>query len=315
MIESKKAQFNFVWMFAIFAGGAILVLAIFGAMKAGDTARFQSDTEAAKSISILTDPLQAGFADGSFGKISFKQETRINNICFSENFGKNDISVAMQSDIGEEWNLAGDATSIHNKYIFSSEKNSGEDYYVLSKPFNFPYKVSDLIFLTSKNYCFLNAPDEINNEITGLNIPNVKIDNCNATNTIKVCFGGGNDCDIMVYGACNSECDSVYNTGTVVKGSNDMKYIGNLMYGAIFSDKLIYDCNVERLMYRTGKIAEELASKADLMNARNCNTNLKPDLIVWNSLTINTDASKLISLRTMANNLERKNNRELCGLW
>lgn len=315
MMESKKAQFNFVWMFAIFAGGAILVLAIFGAMKMGDTERFQSDTEAAKSISILTDPLQAGFADGSFGKISFNQETRINNICFSEKFGKNDISVAMQSDVGKKWNLAGGATSIHNKYIFSSEKNSGENYYVLSKPFNFPYKVSDLIFLTSEDYCFLNTPDEITDEIAGLNIPNIKIDNCNITNAINVCFGGGSDCDIVVYGACNSECDSIYDIGTVVKGSNSMKYVGNLMYAAIFSDKLIYDCNVKRLMYRTGKIAEELASKADLMDARNCNTNLKPDLIAWNGLTIDADASKLMLLRTMANNINKKNDRELCGLW
>ena len=38
-------------------------------------------------------------------------------------------------------------------------------------------------------------------------------------------------------------------------------------------------------------------------------------LIVWNSLTIDADASELISLRTVANNIERKNNRELCGLW
>ena len=311
----EKGQFNFVWMFAIFAGGAILVLAIFGAMKAGDTVRFQSDTEAAKSISILTDPLQAGFADSSFGIISFNQETRINNICFSEEFGKNDISVSMQSNVGEKWNLAGGATSIHNKYIFSSEKNSGEDYYVLSKSFNFPYKVSDLIFLTSENYCFLNTPDEIGDEITGLNIPNIEINDCEVTNAVNVCFGDGNNCDIKIFGYCNSECDSIYDIGIVAKSSGDMEYVGNLMYAAIFSDKLIYDCNVERLMYRTGKIAEELVSKTDLMDARNCNTNLKPDLIRWNSLTINADASELMSLRLDANNLERKNNRELCGLW
>ena len=124
----KKGQFNFAWMFAIVVGGAILFLAVFGAMRAGDTYRYQSDTEIAKSLSVITDPLQAGFAEGSFGKISFNEETRINNICFDgphldtkdrtgQGFGKNDISVSTRSDIGEEWNLPGGATSVHNKYF------------------------------------------------------------------------------------------------------------------------------------------------------------------------------------------------------
>ena len=60
--ESRRGQFNFVWIFAIFAGGAILALAIYGAVQTGDMMRFGSDTEAGKSISILTDPMQAGFA-------------------------------------------------------------------------------------------------------------------------------------------------------------------------------------------------------------------------------------------------------------
>lgn len=311
----KKGQFNFVWLFAIIVGGAILFLAVYGAVKTGDSARFQSDTEIAKSISVITDPLQAGFSEGSFGRISFRQETRINNVCFSGEFGKNDISVATRSDVGEEWSMPGGATSIHNKYIFSSTKNSGKDYYVFSKPFKFPYKVADLIFLIPDNYCFLNAPDEIADEILGLNVPNVEIENCTLANALNVCFGNGNDCDVIVYGVCRSGCDSVYDEGTVVKGSDDMKYVGNLMYAAIFSDKLIYDCNVERLMYRAGKIAEEFAEKADLMDARNCNTNMKPDLVVWNGLVINASASNLMSLRTMANNIENKNNRELCGIW
>ncbi|MDH3352933.1 MAG: hypothetical protein OEL87_00615 [Nanoarchaeota archaeon] len=311
----KKAQFNFVWLFALFVGGAILVFAIFGAMKAGDTMRFQSDTEIAKSISIITDPMQASFGEGSFGKITFSQETRINNICFSGQFGKNDISVATKSDVGEEWNLAGGATSIHNKYIFSSEKNTGEEYYVFSKPFDFPYEVSDLIFLTPKDYCFIGAPGDIADEIIGLNIPNIKIENCTVADAIKVCFGGGSNCDIEVYGSCSSGCNSAYDSGTVVKDSVVMNYVGNLMYAAIFSDKLIYDCNVERLMYRTAKIAEELVSKTDLMDIRGCNTNMKADLIMWRGLTLNADSGGIVSLRTRANEVERKNDRELCSVW
>ena len=141
----KRGQFNFVWMFAIIAGGAILVLAIYGATKVEDTQRFQTDTEIAKSLAIITDPLQAGFAEGSFGKISFRQETRINNICLDGKFGRHKISVSTRSDVGEEWNIPGEKVPVHNKYIFSSERSSGKEYYVFSKPFEFPYKIADCL--------------------------------------------------------------------------------------------------------------------------------------------------------------------------
>jgi len=311
----KRGQFNFAWMFAIIVGGAILFLAIFGAMRTGDTYRFQADTEIAKSLSVITDPLQAGFAEGSYGKISFRQETRINNICLGGGFGKNDISVSTRSNIGEAWNLPGGATSIHNKYFFSNEASSGLEYYVFSKPFNFPYEISDLIFMTVDNYCFLNAPEEIADIVVGMNIENIEVDNCTLINPVNVCFGVGDDCDVMVYGSCGSRCDSIYDEGTVSKSGGDMKYVGNLMYAAIFSDKLIYDCNVERLMYRNGKIAEEFVAKADLMDARGCNTNLRSDLAVWGGLTINATSNDLIGLRSMAENMDSKNDRELCGVW
>ena len=333
-MKSRGGQFNFAWMFAIVVGGAILFLAIFGAMRTGDTYRFQADTEIAKSLSVITDPLQAGFAEGSFGKISFRQETRINNICLGGGFGKNDISVSTRSNIGEAWNLPGGATSIHNKYFFSSEASSGLEYYVFSKPFNFPYEISDLIFMTADNYCFLNAPEEIADVVVGMNIENIEVvhptgvplgvglpgstsdgANCTLVNPVNVCFGTGDDCDVMVYGSCGSRCDSVYDEGTVSKSSGDMKYVGNLMYAAIFSDKLIYDCNVGRLMYRNGKIAEEFVAKADLMDARGCNTNLRADLSVWAGLTINATSADLIGLRSMAENMDSKNTRELCGVW
>ncbi len=308
----KRGQFNFVWLFAIVAGGAILFLAIYGALRFGDTMRFQSDSEVAKSIAIITDPLQAGFAEGSFGKILFQQETRVNNVCFDGEFGKNDISVATWSGIGEEWNLPGGATSIHNKYIFSSDIASGLDYYVFSKSFDFPYEVSDLIFLTPDDYCFVNMPDGF----LGLSVPNIEVDNCSVADAVRVCFGSGDNCDVMVYGSCLSGCDSVYDEGVVVKNGIDMRYVGNLLYGAIFSDKGIYDCNVRRLLYRAGKIAEEFVGKADLMDARNCNTNLKPDLIVWGAMVGNASINDLASLRTMANVIDRKNKGEkLCGMW
>ena len=311
----KKGEFSFVWIFSILAGGAILVLAIYGAVQTGDTLRYGSDTVSAKSISILTDPLQAGFAEGSFGKIVFRQETRINNICLNDGkFGQNDISVATRSDVGEEWNFGGGASSVHNKYIFSEEQDEGFDFYVFSKPFEFPYEVSDLIFMSSGRYCFVNAPEEIEDEISSLGVENIIFGNCTAMDE-RVCFGGGSDCDMIVYGSCIGGCDSIYDEGVVAKGSEELKYVGNLIWGAIFSDKDVYDCNVERLMFRTGNIAKIFAEKADLMDARGCGTNLKGDLVAWSVMTEGATSNGLTGLVGTADDLGRRNDREDCGVW
>jgi hypothetical protein len=314
----KKGQFSFVWIFAIIAGGAILFLAIYGALQVADTRRFQQDTEIAKSISILTDPLQAGFAESSFGKISFKQETRINNICFDGEFGKNDLSVSVRSNVGKPWNDPGGATSIKNKYIFSDEKNTGKEYYIFSKPFEFPYEVSDLLFITPKNYCFLTPPEKVIEDLGGLNIPNIQLadspENCTLTEPVKVCFGIGTDCDIRVSGTCQN-CDSQYDEGNVAKDGGEKNFVGNLMYAAIFSERNIYECNVKRLYYRSEKIAKVLIEKADLMDARGCDSNLETDLAQWvNSLRDQTSEG-IINLNVEAEELNKKNSRELCGLW
>ena len=95
-----------------------------------------------------------------------------------------------------------------------------------------------------------------------------------------------------------------------------LKYVGSLMYGAIFSDKGVYECNVERLLYRAGKIAEEFAHKGDLMDSRGCDTNIKSDLIVWSGMLFNSTADNLMSMRMMSENIDRKNKGEkACGVW
>ena len=338
MVNRKKAQFNFGWMFAIIVGGAILALAVYGVMQIGDTQRLVSDSEVAKKISIITEPLQAGFSEGSFGKITFRAETRINNLCFAGSgwgesgggtaFGSNDISVSTQSRVGEEWLPAGASTAVGNKYIFSSGQIGGKEFYVFSKPFDFPYKVADLIFMTTGDYCFINAPDEIADEVLGLNIPNINIGNCSGSisedsvgddGIMNVCFGSGVGCDITVRGSCSGDCGDygVYEHGKVEKfgGESQVSYVGSLMYGAIFSDKGIYDCNVERLMYRTARIADGYAKKAEFMNGRGCSTNMGGEMIMWGGLVMNASVDELAGLLGTAKRIDDKNNLEACGVW
>jgi len=308
----KRAEFNFALIFSIVIGVIILILSIYGAIKIGDTQKYKTDTEIAKQIAILTNPMQSGFAEGKLSKIEFNSDTRINNFCVAEGFGKNEISVSTRSRVGEEWTMTGGSTSVYDKYIFSILEEA-EDYYIFSKPFYFPYKVSDLIILTSEKYCFISPPNKIEDDINSLNFQNIEIGNC-SSKAISVCFNS-NNCDINVYGTCSSNCDSLYDEGYIEKQGDQLFYVGNLVYGAIFSDKTVYKCNVERLMYRSSKIAEVFSKKADLMNARDCNTNLKSDLIVFNSVLLNSSSEEIIQLNQVSKEIERKNERELCGLW
>jgi hypothetical protein len=317
MAGNKKGEFNFVWIFAIIAGAAILILAIYGALRLGDTSRYEADTEVAKKIEILTNPLQAGFAEGSFGKITFTSKTRINNYCYGDELGKSVISVSTHSRVGEEWKPAGGEISIHNKYIFSELAGDGaEEYYVFSKPFEFPFKVSDLVFLIDSNdkYCFVSPPQEVEDEILGLNIPNIDVNNCTDTDgdyedVIEICFGSSN-CDISVYG------DNVYyDTGRVIKNDGVYEFAGSLMYGAIFSDNEIYECNVERLMHRVAEISGQYIEKGNLMDGRGCNTNLQPDLYLLQAMTVNATSEDLSSLYVLTQQINEKNERELCGVW
>jgi len=308
----KRSQFNFTWLFAIIAGAAIIALAIYGASRLGETERYKQDTQIAQEISILTEPLQAGFAEGSFAKISFNQETRINNNCFSEGFGKNELSVSTKSGIGEEWQRGGGASSIYNKYIFSSFEE-GKEFYVFSKPFEFGFEVADLIFLSSKNYCFDELPEAIEDDILGFNADSISVGNCSEQDT-KVCFNSF-DCEIVVIGTCSQNCDSVFDEGYVMKNSEKMYFVGNLLYGAIFSDKHVYECNVERLSNRASKIAQVFADKANLMEARGCGSNLRSNLLSFSTQIRNAVASDLSYLRSAAKELERINSEERCGVW
>jgi hypothetical protein len=311
----KKGEFEFVWIFAIIVGGAILFLAIYGAVKFGDSAQYRTNTEIARQLATLTDPMQAGFADGRFGKIEFREETQIRNYCFDDGLGKNEIAVATKPKTGQkDWTLSGGRISLYNKYIFSEEINQADTFYIFSKPFEFPYKINDLIFLTTKDYCFLGAPYEIVNEVISLKMPNIIIDNCTSS-AIRVCFGTGTNCDIKVYGACSSDCDSKYDYGTVEKKGQTLRYVGSLIYGAIFSEKQIYECNVQRLISRDREIASILSSKAERMNARDCNVDLSNSIIYWEQMLANVTASEIISLYPASKELNRNNDIKQCNLW
>lgn len=317
----KKGDFNFVWLFAVIAGTAILLLAVYGAVRYGKTTAYTQDTEIAKSLSVVTDSMQAGFASGRLSTIRFKKDTLIENDCFLGSFGYNEISVMTQERPNENFESLGVPIEVLNKYLFISDK-PGKEFYVFSVPIGFAFKIADAIIIDSQEYCFLGLENEENIART-LSVIGKKAhmgsDNC-TEDSITVCFGTNAGCDVVITPTCRGlSCESEYDTGRVSKNRETMEYVGNLLYPAIFSEKESYFCNVQRILYRQSILANMYSQKAYFMSARNCNVDLALDLKNLEEssfdLSSNFFEGELNVIYDYAINIKEKENRGQCKLW
>ncbi len=313
--RGTRAQLNisFGWIFAIIVGATILVLAIYGATKVIKTGQQEAQAVGAKELGVLLNPLETGFESAISTPLSLRVETRIFNGCsVSGNFGRQGIQTSELSF--RRWSLPGVESSFENKYIFSNNPAEGKKFYIFSKPFEFPFKVSDVIYLTSENekYCFdfSNAPEEtedIEEEISQLAQGNLVLDCKDKSEYTKVCFSSATNCDINVN----------YNSKYVQKKQEKIYFEeDSLMYAAIFSDKKIYECQVERLMKRTKQLAEIYLKKELIVSQKNCNSNLAGDLnLLISSLENAKDYKVINNVAELVEDIKNKNKYTSCALW
>jgi len=314
-MNKKGLEFSFTWIFALIAGAAILFFAIYGATKVIRTSEYEVSTVTAKELSVIFEPLETGIATGKSMKASLNQETRLYNDCFETGvFGEQQISLATKR--GKTWNKPGAPIPINNKYIFSEDPAEGKDITVFGMPFEFPYKVADIIVLTARDYCFINAPDQIKEDIENLNLGNIHFDkNCTAQDA-RVCFGGSlgaRNCNLFVYGTCQFDCESEYDEGYVSTGKKNIYFARNLIYAAIFSDEAVYECNVKRLMKKALQLALLYKDESQFISTK-CTTVSSVDLANFAQQLSNANTSRSItSLNYMANSLDSQ--FQECELW
>ena len=229
---------SFAWLFAIIVGGFILFLAVYAAIKLVGTEQTVQDAKTGKEIGILLNPLETGFESGKTNLLTMPVETRIYNKCNNQGiFGRQIIQISQKSF--NQWSETNINVGFSNKYLFSGIYSEGKKFYLFSKPFEFPFKVADLIYVTPSEdkYCFVNPPEEIYEELESLKQENIFLDNCPAG--IKVCFSGESGCEV----------DVNYNGKYIEKNNERIYFEGDaLMYAAIFSSKEIYECQLKRLM-------------------------------------------------------------------
>ena len=310
MLKNKIGylQISFAWLFALIVGAFILFLAIVISVKVIGIGQQTTGVETATQIGTLLNPLETGFESLTSVPMNTQTETRIYSECDSAGLGRQIISVSQKS-FGK-WAEISRPTSFPNKYLFSDSYVEGKKFYMLSAGFNFPFKVGNVIVLTSSlnNYCFVDAPNSIELEISGLQ-DNIEARNCSA-GSIKICFRTSRNCDIKV------EYDNERN-GFVEKNGKRIYFIGNaLMYGAIFSEPDIYECQVKRLMARTAELALIYSDKANYVAQKGCNSNINTELGILYSLTKNLDESRgvVFNLYPVVKEINEKN-QGVCKLW
>jgi hypothetical protein len=312
----KGIEFGFGWMFAIVVGAIIIFLAVFAAMRFVDTQRGVQGAQTAQEIGILLSPIETSLEEDQTAKITTAVETRIFNKCSGAGvFGRQELSTSLRSNIGDEWDEPEASAKFNNKYVFSSNSVEGKEFDVISKPFELPFRVGNLIYIFSGKYCFINAPGFVEQDvrkwgIESINVTNKKED-CLPEST-KVCFGGGG-CDIDVF----------FDPGDAERGSVKRQFIDRvyyegpaLMYGAIFADPGIYECQVQRLMGRASEISLLYVKKGDFLSVRGCNSGLDSGLVQFASTTLSLNSSRQLGEVSMqADELERRNKLLTCELF
>ena len=313
-MRNKRAfmEISFAWLFAIIAGAVILFIAIFAATKIINLGQTTNSATSQNQIAVLLNPLETSFQSDHLTSITVSTPTIIYNQCDSENgaFGNQIISMSQKSF--NKWSTPTNGQAFQNKYIFSDSSVQGQQFYLFSKPFSLPFKVSDVIYMTSSSeyYCFVNPPQNIQDELSNLNEKNIIVvnDSSSCTGSVTVCFYGEN-CDI----------DVNYDKGELTKSGNGnvISFYGDtLMYGAIFSDTQTYECQLKRLMMRESQLAFLYQDKSNTITQIGCNSGLGPDLIQLgsssNSFNSSADLNNLVYL---ANKIQDENGGTLCPLW
>ena len=320
--KNKKGflQIPFSWIFAIIVGIFILFLAIYFAYKMISSGQQEIGAETARQIDVLLNPLETSFETST--PLILSSETRIYNKCENTGtFGEQIIQISQKSF--NKWAEPSVDIGFENKYLFSDDVVEGEKFYLFSVPFEYPFKIANLIILTSKEYCFLDAPDEIENDIIQENVKFETNENNCEDESVKVCFSSGNNCDIEV-NIGQGYVDTLKGTPNGVqepakqasKDGEKLYFTGNLIYGAIFSSKEIYECEVNRLMKRTGQLASLYWDKSSFVRQKSCNSNLDTDLLsLRNSVNEVKTSEDLSSANLIVEQINNKYDFEECVLW
>lgn len=333
LMNKRGYEFSFAWLFALIIGASIIIFAIYSATRIVETKRFESETLQAKQLGILLNPTETNLESARLTTINARN-TRILNDCDSAAsrgiFGSQDISAQIKSGIGKEWTEEpGAQSSFHNKYMFSDDIVEAEkEFYVFSKPLKFPFKIADLLILTSDNekYCFVmgNRADEeeikkeLRDDLKIKNVYFVDSENDCIDDDKKVSFMRRRCDDCVSVDLSNEKVEKEEKTLHYVKSSDsDDKYA--LLYAAIFSNSTIYECQVKRLFAgRAAQLARLYNEKAKFFFVNyQCGGSVVQDAFLdyENAARGIYNSGELNSMESISQDLKIKNENLRCKIF
>ena len=86
------------------------------------------------------------------------------------------------------------------------------------------------------------------------------------------------------------------------------------MYGAIFADKEIYECQIKRLMKRTEMLAKLYEDKASFVSRVDCNSALELTALANQAKSLEK-SNDLNGIYLIVKNIDEENELALCKLW
>lgn len=302
-------EIPFAWLFSIVVGVVILFLAIFLTVRVTQTQETRLDAATAKEIGVLLNPLETSFETAKTTSLVLPKESRIYNQCNTQGyFGRQIIRLSQQSF--NKWSDSGINVGFSNKYIFSENFTQGEKFLIFSKTFSMPFKVSDVVYLTSseKKYCFVDAPSNVAEELKNLNQENLFVGNECPANYARICFNTDFNCEANI----NMASKYVDKNGKRMYFNDDA-----LMYAAIFSNPEVYECQFRRLMMRWERLASIYGEKEGIISKDGCSSSTRTNLIslgsriggIRNSFDLNP------TLISDIDELKNKNDGASCKLW
>ena len=318
--KAKKAQMPaFAWVFSLIIGAFILFFAFFFVGRLSQTSQQYGQAVYTTSLDTLLEPFTSSLASGQSDIIKLQKGTQLKAECYYDmkgrSFGKS-ILKARPPSMTKSQGYSFDKL-VYDKYIFSRELKLGNGkLFVISMPFEMPFRIADLTMLIGDNYCFVSLPYKYNQTLWELseNVSNAglkfqfpnSVDKCD-DNTMKVCWTN-DDCDVKIKGD---------NPGTVKfrHDANAYPWIGNMVYAAMFSDADVYNCSFKRLMLKAKTLTGLYKKQAALLGSKGCVTGLDSSLEELDGDLDNISNLDMPKLWTDAQAIDAQNRYASCKLY
>jgi len=236
MYNKKGIEITFSWIFAIIAGTLIFLFFVGFAAENMDLFGKLTAMRVSEEMNSAFTGLKTGLVSTS---LSFNKEVKLQFKCIGEK--KEKLIVGYRS-----------GKNLYDNLVFSPEELNGNEFLLMTKSWNVPYKVDNFIFISDKNRKFFLDGD----------VPDGLIDNL--PDDFKVLFNTlkGNANKIVNFVSSGSKCDNTVNGNEIninyQKDSSDnfygticgkdskgtswaLDFYGDAMiYAAIFGDQ--FDC-------------------------------------------------------------------------